>query len=111
MLSLLDWLLPIQIQDELSIARIYSKINPYILFEVIDLVLTKPRIKKSFVNQNIFKNISDDVTDIYFYLALKDIPKLQQKVIEPTENKSKLYRLIIYCIFFLTQLPLISTLR
>lgn len=90
MLLLLDWLLPVQIQDELLVVGIYSKINPYILFEVFDLILTKPSINKSFVSQNIIKtNISYDFTDNYFYLALQDIPKLQMKVTEPEKNKSK----------------------
>jgi len=90
MLLLLDWLLPIQIQDDSLIVGIYSKVNPYILFEVVDLLLTKPSINKSFVNQNILKTkIVEDFTDIYFYLALQNIPKLQLKVTAPAENKSK----------------------
>jgi len=96
MLLLLDWLLPIQFQDELLIIGIYSKINPYVLFEVVDLLLTKPSINKSFINQNIFKTkISEDFTDIYFYLALQNIPKLQLKVTALAKNKSKLCYLIV----------------
>lgn len=92
MFLLLDWLLPIIVQDELLIVGLYSKVNPLLLSEVVDLILTKPSIKKSFTSHNNVTAIkSSDFTDIYFYLILQDIPKLELKISEPAEKKSKIY--------------------
>lgn len=79
-------------QDELLVVGPYSKINPLLLSEVVDLILTKPNINKSFTNHNNVTAIkSTDFTDIYFYLVLQDIPKLEIKISEPAEKKSKIY--------------------
>lgn len=92
MILLLDWLLPVIMQDELLIVRQYSKINPSLLSEVIDLILTKPSINKSFNNRNnIVATKSPDFTDIYFYLTLQDIPKFELNISQPAENRSKIY--------------------
>lgn len=89
MFLLLDWLLPIKVQDDIGP---YSKINPLLLFEVVDLILIKPSINKSFTNHNNVTAIKyTDFTDIYFYLILQDIPKLKLKMNEPAENRSKIY--------------------
>lgn len=91
MILLLDWLLPIKVQDELFTVGTYSKVNPYHLTEVVELILTKPSINKSLVNHNNFTTLSfDDFTDEYFYLGLQKIPKMNLKVTKPAENKSKI---------------------
>jgi len=89
MVLLLDWLLPMNIENELF-AGPYSKIDPYLLSEVVDLLLTKSSIKKSFINRNCFKKqTSNDFTDVYFCLTFQSIPKVQLKIAEPEENQSK----------------------
>ncbi|XP_029344827.1 serine-protein kinase ATM [Acyrthosiphon pisum] len=88
MILLLDWLLPLMMPDSL-IVESFSKLNPYILSEVIDLILTKPSIKKSFVNHNNFKIInSNDFINTHYNLAHQDCPNLQLQFTEPTQNKS-----------------------
>lgn len=90
MILLLDWLLPIKVQDELSSFGTYSKVNPYYLSEVVNLILTKPSINKSLVNHSNFTTLSsDDFTDEYFYLELQKIPKMNQKVTTSTGSKGK----------------------
>lgn len=90
MLLLLDWLLPVKIHDDFLVVGSYSKVDPYLLSEVVGLILTKPSINESFINQyNLTTTSSNDFTDIYFYLSLQDIPKVQLKLIKSTEKKSK----------------------
>lgn len=89
MVLLLDWLLPMNIEDELF-TGLYSKIDPYLLSEVVDLLFTKSSIKKSFINLNCLKKKkSNDFTDVYFYLTFQSIPKVQIKIAEPEKNQSK----------------------
>lgn len=91
MLLLLDWLLPIKMHDDFLIVESYSKVNPYLLSEVVGLILTKPSIIKPFINQNnMTTKSSNDFTDIYFYLSFQDIPKVQLKLTKTTEKKSKI---------------------
>lgn len=92
MILLLDWLLPIKMLDDCLIVGSFSKVNPYLLSEVVGLILTKPSINKSFNNLNNSTNTSsNDFTDIYFYLSLQDIPIVQLKFMKSTEKKSKIY--------------------
>ncbi|XP_060874698.1 serine-protein kinase ATM isoform X2 [Metopolophium dirhodum] len=87
MILLLDWLLPLMMPDSL-IVESFSKLNPYILSEVIDLILTKPSIKKSFVNHNNFKTINSNDLIYTHNLAHQDCPNLQLQFTEPAQNKS-----------------------
>lgn len=88
MILLLDWLLPLMMPDSL-IVESYSKLNPHILSEVVDLILTKPSIKKSFVNHNNFKTInSNDFIYTHYNLAHQDSLNLQLQFTEPAQNKS-----------------------
>lgn len=86
MMLLLDWLLPLKISDSL-IVESFSKLNPYLLFEVVDLILTKPSIKKSFVNHNKFRTTNSN-NFTYYNVALQDSPNLQLQFTEPAINKS-----------------------
>lgn len=89
MLLFLDWLLPIEMQDELLFVELYSKINPYILSEVVDLILTKSSINTSFIINNSFKtDTSKNSTSIYFYLTLQSIPKVQSQITKPVKRQS-----------------------
>lgn len=89
MLLFLDWLLPIEMQDELLFVELYSKVNPYILSEVVDLILTKSSINTFFINHNHFKtDTSKDSTNIYFYLVLQSIPKVQSQITKPVKQQS-----------------------
>jgi len=100
MVLLLDWLLPIKIQDNLQIIESYSKVNSYLLFEVLNLLLIKPTVNKCLTNHNDFKSSSYDFSDIYFYLTLQSIPKVYLKFTEPAKIKSNIYILnhsILYC--------------
>lgn len=88
-----DWLLPVKTEDELLTAWPSSQVDPYLLSEVVSLILTKPGINDSCVNyKNVKKISSNEFTDIYFYLALQDIPKVKSKIkpkcIELAQNKS-----------------------
>lgn len=78
-------------QDEMFIVELYSKVNPFLLSEVVNLILTKPSINKSFTNENSLKTNTNDFTDTYFYLTLQSIPKVHIKCIEPDKNQSKVY--------------------
>jgi len=70
------------------IVESFSKLNPYILSEVVDLLLTKPSIKKSFVNHN-FKTIKfNDFINTHYNMAHQDCPNLQLQFTEPAQNKS-----------------------
>lgn len=90
MILLLDWLLPMKIQDE--IVEAYSKVNLYLLSEVFDLILTKPSINKLLISQdNLEMKTSNDFTDMFMYLSLQDIPKVQLNIIDSKEKKSKTY--------------------
>lgn len=101
MLLLLDWLLPVKVHDDLLIVGSYSKVDPYILSEVVGLILTKPIINESFINQyNLTTASSNDFTDIYFYSSLQDIPKIQLKLIKSTEKKSKIFFKLFYYLIF-----------
>lgn len=92
MILLTNWLLPIKMQDELLKVDLYSKVNPSLLSEVVELILTKPSINKSLVCNNNLKIMkSQDFADVYFYLALQDIPKVLLKTNKTSENKSKIY--------------------
>lgn len=74
----------------------FSKVNPYLLSEVMILILTKPSGNKLFDNlNNVEFDEVDDSMDICFYLELQDIPKVKTKNIEPDEYKSKIYHLIV----------------
>lgn len=89
MLLFLDWLLPIEMQDELLFVELYSKINPYILSEVVDLILTKSSINTSFIINNSSKtDTSKNSTSIYFYLILQSIPKVQSQITKPVKRQS-----------------------
>lgn len=85
---LLDWLLPLNMSDSL-IVESFSKLNPYLLSEVVDLILTKPSIKKSFVNHNSFKTTNfNNFAYAYYNVALQDSPNLQLQFTDPAINKS-----------------------
>ncbi|CAH1736405.1 unnamed protein product, partial [Aphis gossypii] len=88
MILLLDWLLPLKLQDALLVES-FSKLNPYLLSEVVDLILTKPSIKKSFDNHNNLKTISFiDFTNTCYDLALQDRPNVQLHITDLSQNKS-----------------------
>lgn len=93
---LLDCLLPISIEKDL-LAGLYSNIDPYLLSEIVDLLLTKSSVPKTFINRNCFKTkTSNDFTDVYFYLTLQNIPKILLKIIKPEKNLSKVNFSIVY---------------
>lgn len=95
MILLLDWLLPLKLQDALLVES-FSKLNPYLLSEVVDLILTKPSIKKSFVNHNNLKTISFiDLTNSCYDLVLQDRPNLQLQITDLSQNKSKMFGISI----------------
>lgn len=88
MILLLDWLLPLQMTDSL-IAESFSKLNPHLLSEVVDLILTKPSIKKSFINHKYFKTTNSNYfMHTNYNLALEDSQNLQLQFAEPAQNKS-----------------------
>lgn len=92
---MLDWLLPLKLQDALLVES-FSKLNPYLLSEVIDLILTKPSIKKSFVNHNNLKTISFiNFTNTYYDLVLQDRPNVQLHITDLSQNKSKMFSIIV----------------
>lgn len=77
-----------KIQDEMIVP--YSKLNPYLLSEVVNLILTKPSTKKFLANQDNLKlTTSNDFMNIFLYLALQDIPKVQLNIINSKEIKCK----------------------
>lgn len=93
MILLTDWLLPLKMQEELLKVDLYSKVNLSLLSEVVELILTKPSINKSYVNNNNLKILKPkDFTDVYFYLVLQDIPKVLLKTDITTKNKSKIIK-------------------
>jgi len=95
MILLLDWLLPLNMQD-LLIVESFSKLNPYLLSEVVELILTKPNIKKSFVNHSNLKSLgSNYFAYTYYYSALQNSPNVQLKFTELTQNKSKIFKIRI----------------
>jgi len=95
MILLLDWLLPLNLQDALLVES-FSKLNPYLLSKVVDLILTKPSIKKSFVNQNNLKTISFiDFTNTCYDLALQDRPNVQLHIADLSQNKSKMLSILV----------------
>lgn len=49
------------------------------------------------MNNNSKIKSSHDFTDIYFYVALQDIPKIHSVVAKPIEKKRK----ILKCFFFI----------
>jgi nitrate/TMAO reductase-like tetraheme cytochrome c subunit len=78
------------------VQTLFSKVNPYLLSEVMILILTKPSGNKLINNPNSLEfEKSCDFMDICFYLKLQDIPKVQIKNIESDENKSKIYHIIV----------------
>jgi len=95
MILLLSWLLPLKLQDALLVES-FSKLNPYLLSEVVDLILTKPSIKKLFVNHNNLKTISFiDFTYTCYDLALQDRPNVQLHITDLSQNKSKMFSIIV----------------
>lgn len=88
MFLLFDWLLPMTLQDEMIVP--YSKLNPYLLSELVDLILTKPSINKFSANQDNLKlTSSNDYMNIFLYLTLQDIPKVELNKIDFKEDKCK----------------------
>lgn len=78
------------VQDELLIVEMYSKVNPHILSEVVNLILTKPTINKLLDHNNQQTVSSKDFEDIFFYIAFQDVPKVKLQIAEPAKNKSKI---------------------
>lgn len=96
MILLLNWLLPLKMQDELLIDESFSKVNPYLFSEVVDLILTRPSVKKSFVHHKNLKTISsNDFMCTHFYLTPQYIPNVVQQFTEPAQNKSKISKIRI----------------
>lgn len=87
---LFDWLLLMNVQDELLIVEMYSKVNPHILSEVVSLILTKPTINKLLDHTNRQTVSSKDFENIFFYMTFQDVPKVQLQIAEPAKNKSKI---------------------
>jgi len=74
--------------DSLFVESFY-KLNPYLLSEVVDLILTKPSIKKSFANHNNLKTTnSNEFMYSYYNVILQDSPNPQLQFTEPAINKS-----------------------
>ncbi|XP_026809071.1 serine-protein kinase ATM isoform X1 [Rhopalosiphum maidis] len=87
MILLLDWLLPLKLQDSLLVES-FSKLNPYLLSEVVDLILTKPSVKNSFINHNNLETISCHNFRNTHDFALQDCPNVQLQIADLTQNKS-----------------------